>query len=430
MRCVLLLASGAAWETAALEVLDRASGTVVLKRCVDVDDLLASATTGQAEYAVLAAGAVGLDAAAVSHLVRHGLRPVVVVEGPVEQADRTRHRLAGIGVTTVVDADAVRTLPEVLSEAPAPAAVRTGAPSHGTPDAAVRVGAAEAPGAPGRVIAVWGPVGAPGRTTVAVALAGELAQRGRPCVLVDADPHAAVAQHLGVLDQVSGLLSAARVARSGDLGDRLPGLCRGVVDDLAVLTGLPRPDRAVEVEAGVLADVVDACRTWGDVVVDCGWELTDDRSRPGPGGSGMCAADVLEVADAVVVTGSADPVALARLARALVDLRDHVDHLPVHIVVNRMRSSLGWSRSEVLAMVDGFVSTASVHVLPDDRAATDRALVAGRPVTDERGGALAQGVAELLDAVHPASVMSDGARRTAGPREWLRRRRAGTGRPR
>ena len=107
-----------------------------------------------------------------------------------------------------------------------------------------------------------------------------------------------------------------------------------------------------------------------------------------------------------------------------------VDHLPVHIVVNRMRSSLGWSRSEVLGMVDGFVSTASVHVLPDDRAAADRALVAGRPVTADRGSALAQGIAGLLDAVHPASVVSDGARRTAGPREWLRQRRAGTGRPR
>ena len=43
MRVVLLLAAGAAWETRALRVLSDRRDLVVLKRCVDVDDLLASA---------------------------------------------------------------------------------------------------------------------------------------------------------------------------------------------------------------------------------------------------------------------------------------------------------------------------------------------------------------------------------------------------
>ena len=70
----------------------------------------------------------------------------------------------------------------------------------------------------GRVVVVWGPAGAPGRTTVAVSLAAVLARRSRRTTLVDADPYGgSVAQHLGILDEVSGLLSAARLAADGTL---------------------------------------------------------------------------------------------------------------------------------------------------------------------------------------------------------------------
>src|SRR4029079_11771197 len=39
----------------------------------------------------------------------------------------------------------------------------------------------------GSVVAVWGPTGAPGRTTVAVTLADELSRLGSSSLLVDAD---------------------------------------------------------------------------------------------------------------------------------------------------------------------------------------------------------------------------------------------------
>ncbi len=75
----------------------------------------------------------------------------------------------------------------------------------------------------GRVLVVWGPAGAPGRTTVAVGLASEIAAAGHECLLLDVDAYGgAVAQHLGVLDEVSGLLAAARAANAGQLDeDRL-----------------------------------------------------------------------------------------------------------------------------------------------------------------------------------------------------------------
>ena len=53
-----------------------------------------------------------------------------------------------------------------------------------------RLGDAQPPHpATAEVIAVWGPAGAPGRTTLAVNLAAELAASGHSVALVDADPY-------------------------------------------------------------------------------------------------------------------------------------------------------------------------------------------------------------------------------------------------
>ena len=83
MICVLLLAAGEPWESPALTDLETHPGIVVLKRCVDVDDLLAAVTSGQADVAVVALDAPGLDPASVAHLRRHAVRPVAVTSsGP------------------------------------------------------------------------------------------------------------------------------------------------------------------------------------------------------------------------------------------------------------------------------------------------------------------------------------------------------------
>src|SRR5690606_13220466 len=100
----------------------------------------------------------------------------------------------------------------------------------------------------GRIVVVWGPGGAPGRTVVAAGIAAELARRGLATLLIDADPHGgAVAQHLGILDEVSGLLAAARLVASGNLEQRFATVQRRLSDQLRVITGLPRADRWVEV---------------------------------------------------------------------------------------------------------------------------------------------------------------------------------------
>ncbi|WP_182524096.1 AAA family ATPase [Nocardioides dongkuii] len=421
---VLVVAAGAPWESAAIGRLNDARGVVVLKRCVDVDDLLATAAAGQSDVAVLALEAPGLDRAAVDHLRRHGVAAVAVAPGAATD-EVSRLRATRIGVPVVVPESELDALPAAVVAASAPAAEEDtageadavlGGPSGPPPP--------DPPPLPGRVVVVWGPAGAPGRTTLATGLAAELARRGRRTTLVDADPHSAsVAQQLGVLDEVSGLLAAARLAGSGALEEGFSSVQRSLERHLTVVTGLPRADRWVEVRAGVLEELLRLARAAGDVVVDTGASLEEDPldlgSRPA---RNQLTLEALACADEVVVVGAADPVGLSRLARGLVELRDRVPGTPVRVVVNRMRPSLGWSERDVAGMVSGFVRHAGLHFVPDDRPAADRALVTGSTLVAQGDSPLVRGLVAVADGLVGPHVPEPG--------RGLRRRRAGRARPR
>lgn len=425
MICVLLLAAGHPWEAAALASLDADRGVTVLKRCVDVDDLLAAATTGQADVAVLALDAPGVDPAAVAHLRRSGVRPVVVAHGGADDLD-VREQAQRLQVRLVLGPHEMAGLAEALAGAEDAADTRGRDGASDVVEPFVPADAADATGeGEGRTVVVWGPAGAPGRTTVAVNLASELARRHAATVLADLDPWGgSVAQQLGILDEVSGVLAGARLAGAGQLEDRLGSALRGVDDHLAVLTGLPRADRWREVRGSHVEQLLLTAATRGHVVVDAGFSLEEE-----PGGDltgrpsrNTMTTTALDLADEVVVVGSADPVGLSRLARGLVDLHDRVVGVPVRVVVNRMRPSIGWSEKDIAGMVEGFSRTAGLHFLPDDRAATDRALVTGRAVVHGPEGPLTHGLASLVDAIFPDSVTADGA--AGGRRRAIRRPRA------
>jgi MinD-like ATPase involved in chromosome partitioning or flagellar assembly len=276
----------------------------------------------------------------------------------------------------------------------------------------------------GRVLVVWGPAGAPGRTTLAAGVAAELARRGCRTTLVDADPYGgAVAQQLGILDEVSGLLAAARLTAGGMLPERFGSVQRTIGPHLGVVTGLPRADRWVEVRSGVVDHLLDVGRNHGHVVVDTGFSLehdpaTDFGSRPGRNQMTMSA---IEGADEVVVVGNADPVGLSRLARGLVELRELTGGAPVRVVVNRMRPTLGWSDKDIAGMVEGFTRLTGLHFLPDDRAAVDRALVAGRTVVESGDSVLGRAIGGIVDELLPESTPD-------APTGRLRRRTADRGR--
>lgn len=423
MICVLLLAAGEAWESPAMADLEAHPGVVVLKRCVDVDDLLAAVATGQADVAVVSLDAPGLDPASVAHLRRHAVRPVAVTSALPEDLDAREHA-ARLGITALVGRGELASLPRVVTSVEDVADTRVRRDVPGVDDAPAVDPAAEV----GRLVVVWGPAGAPGRTTVATNLAWELARRDVAVVLADLDPYGgAVAQQLGILDEVSGLLSASRLASAGQLDDRFPSVCRGAGDHLAVVTGLPRADRWREVRAAQVDQLLERSRRHGQVVVDTGFSIEDDTGsdvggRPGRNALTLAA---VEQADEVVVVGAADPVGLTRLARGLVDLRERAVGTPVRVVVNRMRPSIGWSEKEIAGMVEGFSRVAGLHFLPEDRSGLDRALVSGRPVTDLGDSPLVDALASLVDAVFPDHA--DGGGGQVSVRARLRRDRTARG---
>lgn len=399
---VLVAAGGEPWETAALELIER-DGLSLHKRCVDLPDLVASASTGLADVAVASAELRGLDADSVDVVRRSGVGLVLVHEGAAPD-----ERLRRLGADALVGTD-LGDLAEAVRRASGPQTHRP-AEQHAGPQTACTV-------------VVFGPTGAPGRTTVATGLAAELAHRGHGTFLLDADPYGgAVAQHLGVLDEVSGLLAAARTANAGRLDPAgLAGLARTVAADLRVLTGLPRPDRWAEVRPVAFAEILSTATSldpW--VVVDVGFNLERDTADPyevGPQRNGMTLA-ALDHADRVVVVGAADPVGLGRLARGLVDLREHVPDTAVHVVVNRTRSTLGWSEDQVREMVGGFLQPTGMTFLPEDRSTADRALMAGSTMLELGDSPLRRGIAELAGA-----VLGESDHALARGRWWRRRAR-------
>jgi MinD-like ATPase involved in chromosome partitioning or flagellar assembly len=389
---VFTAVTGAAWESELVGALDRADhGVTVVRRCVDVSELLAAAATGTGQAALLSAELRRLDGEAIARLEAAG----VAVVGLVEPGDeRAADRLRQLGVRHVLPADAdAETIAQALREAvdsASPAGRDVAEPRNALPALGLPEAPEDRPTGPGRVVAVWGPTGAPGRTTVAVGLADEAARMGTSTLLVDADVYGGViAQVLGLLDESPGLAGAARLAGSGSLdSDAVVRLAWAVRPHLRVLTGLSRADRWPELRPRAVAAVLEeARRLAGCTVVDCSFNLEDDEElsfdTAAPRRNGATLA-VLEAADTVLCVSGADPVALQRSVRALDELRDVLPEVDPVVVVNQVRRGPvpGDARQEIAAALERFAGREVRFFLPADRKATDAALSSGRTLAE------------------------------------------------
>lgn len=464
------------WESAVATTLESAPGVTVVRRCADVAELVAVAEAGAGQCAVLSADLRGLDLSVLRRLERSGLRVVALYPTGDEDAER-RLRQLRLDVVLPVDAppadfaaavEGTRRptdtefdleppdsagdpggqraqdltdgatlpvhLPDIVSNGPH-AGYGLPADEGWLPAGSVHVGdgdeAAEGPAADapdrGVVVAVWGPTGAPGRTTVAVNLAAELASRGLEVLLVDADTYGGcVAQSLGVLDEAPGVAAACRAADHGTLDLRtLARLAPSVSRGLRVLTGLPKAERWPEVRGAALERVLELARGLSAVVVvDCGFclendeELSYDTAAPRRNEATLTA---LEVADTVLAVGGADPVALQRFVRGLQELAA-VPSPPAIPVINRTRSAAVGSRPEarIADSLLRFAGLDGIRFLPDDPDVVDAALLAGRCVVENAPESpLRVAVSELATTVAPLSRSRSTGRR---PSRRARRR--------
>ncbi|WP_028050226.1 hypothetical protein [Cellulomonas sp. URHD0024] len=389
---VLCAVQGSA-ESIIVQAVERTGGRLsVTRRCADLTELLAAAEAGLGRLAVVSGDLDLLDREAVELLHRAGVRVVGV-------GDVTRpwlgERLAALGADLVVmepqDDDAggamVREALAILESG--------GGPESALPppeEVPVRRPAA------GLVVAVWGPTGAPGRTTVAVNVAAELAAAGRRTLLVDADTYGGcVAQVVGMLDEAPGLAAAARAAGQGALDlMALARLTPQISPDLRVLSGISRADRWPELPSSSLDAVWAVSRALCEwTVIDCGFNLEQDEllsydTRAPRRNAATLSA--LEAADVVLVVGSGDPVGIQRLVRGLSELTDLGLGGTRMVLVNRVRASVAGAHpgDAVQQALARYAGVADAHLVPDDRPSLDAALLEARTLREVAPGSPAR----------------------------------------
>lgn len=369
-------------------------GHRVVAEVPDADALAPRIAVAKPEVVIAAASAPHLSARLVAACDAHGVRLVVVGDSP-----RERRFAASFGVVDPVPGPPAWTLLTPGTGIPVqppppgplpPMPVVTPRPAADSVAEETARRPARPATARGIVVAVWGPGGAPGRTSLAIALAGELAAAGDSVALADADTHgAAIAPSLGLLDEAPGFAAACRLAGTNALTsaelDRVATERRG---GFRVLTGIGRPARWPELTAERIAGVMDAVRVWAGVtIVDVAASLEQDEELASDLAAPRRNAATLEVlrrADRVVAVAAADPVGLARFLRGHAELLDHVAPERVIVVVNKVRSgSVGLDASgQVRTTLERFGGVTPAHLVPWDPAAFDSALLSGRSLVE------------------------------------------------
>jgi MinD-like ATPase involved in chromosome partitioning or flagellar assembly len=423
---VLVAADGETWEEPLLAAVGSGTTSITIaRRCVDIVDLLAASAAGLGRAALVSSALRRLDADAVDRLVAASVVPVGVT--PRGDAD-AENRLRAMGIDHLVSDDADPSVIASVVGAAIEDATRTSSRervgrSFADPATSLAVppgrGPAPEPHAPvrsGTVIGVWGPTGAPGRTTVAITLADEIARLGHDALLVDADVYGGtIAAELGLLDESPGLAAACRLASATRLdGASLAGLCWQLRPRLRVLTGIPLAARWPEIRPAAVGAVLAAARQLADVtVVDCGFcletdeELSFDTLAPRRNGATLA---VLDDADTVIVVGAADPIGMQRLVRALTDLRDaEVGRSPC-VVLNKVRRGVvpGDTAAELIGALELFSGVTPAAMFPYDRESLDAALATGRSLGEAKPASpLRKAVGEFavgqLDARRPVA---------------------------
>ncbi|WP_372488192.1 AAA family ATPase [Cryobacterium zhongshanensis] len=391
-------------------------GHAVLARVSGAGELLAALDRTEADVALVSAGRATLSAAVVRACDEHGVRVIALAV-----TDQDRRNAAGLGLLDVIDATADWAGIEAVIEAGVVIPLRV----------TERASSLAAP-ARGTVIAVWGPSGAPGRTTLAINVAAEIAAAGHTVALVDVDSYGGgVAPALGMLDESPGFAAACRLAGTGSLTrpelERIAQRYTSPRGAFWVLTGIGRPSRWPELSGERVSKTIEVVRNWVDyVVLDTGFslesdeEISSDLFAPRRNAATLT---TLRSADHVVACGLADPVGLARFLRSWAELAEAVSTDRVSVVMNRVRpSAVGIDANrQVIAALRRFGGIHAPFLVPHDQAGADAAVLTGRTLRDAapkspaRTGILRLVQREILP--EPVAARSRGVRRMP----WRRR---------
>lgn len=234
----------------------------------------------------------------------------------------------------------------------------------------------------GGSICVWGPSGSPGKSTLALNLACELALSGKRVLLVDLDTYSSsIGTMLGINEPPPGLAAAARLAGQGRLDHEQ--LARLAVEhqagrgSMSVLTGLGSDLRWPEITSDKIQGLIaSALESYEFVILDVASPLEVGLKQVGGVvDRNVATRSALESCTTSIAVFNADQVGVKRLCDSYEQLC-HSARTPI-LVANRFRSSaLGGSAKQQIE--DAILELCRSEIrwfIPEDRASCDRAVL-------------------------------------------------------
>ena len=349
----------AAWI---LELTGR--GFTIVRRCVEATDVLAAASIDDHAALVIDMDTPRLSADIIAAVLRGDDRMIVAIGADADAV----HRARAWGLPRVVEGLGADLIDRVAGELRTPGehVQTTGIEGASLPSAATtdtRRG----------LTVVYGPSGAPGRSTVALGLAEAWSQAGDRVCLVDADTIGpSLSLLVGMTEDVSGLLVASRYADQGALDARSLGTaCRRLGGRLWLLSGIGSAERWQQVRPRSLERVLAVCAANFDrVVIDTGPLLAlpdhDDAVTAGGPRRDGTTMTALSMSRALVIVTQPEAVSMLRLTAELPALLKLVDHSHVTVVANRASRRDKHARSRVVEVLAESGIRLPVFTIPDD----------------------------------------------------------------
>lgn len=259
-----------------------------------------------------------------------------------------------------------------------------------------------------QLIAFWGANGSPGKSSIALSVASELANAGHRVFLLDADTSSPSLNFLmGLTDHPAGVAAACRLAAQGrfDLEQlrRLSVSLSTGRGEVVLMTGISGSERWPELSSERVGVILEVARTGFDyVVIDLASSI-ETGLRPSLGGPDRneLTRDILAQAEQVILVCAADPIGVHRFLLAVQGLRQIALTGEVITVVNRLRKSvLGAGAKQQLTETLSRLGQLSVAAfIPDDSTTADLAVRNSMPMAmGKRGSSAKQAIALLVRA--------------------------------
>ena len=226
----------------------------------------------------------------------------------------------------------------------------------------------------GQIIAVWGPAGSPGRSTLALCLAATLARRDQRVIAVDADSYApSLAPLLGLHESRSGVQSLSRQARLETVEDKTLEACAVHYplggQSFSVVTGLNSPSQYVDCGSLAWSLALTTLRQAGHtLVVDLAAPLLQlpGETIGGPMRNALTLA-TLGLADRVLAVANPTPLSILRLSRDWPRLTELAGAVEFDLCLNNAPANDQGYVDESLHALWQFTGHDETTVFPRDR---------------------------------------------------------------